>query len=107
MLTHKQHELLLFIHACLKETGIPPSFDEMKEALDLASTSGVPRLFSALEARGFIRRLPNRDRALEVIRVPVSMVPRLTRSKGYSPSVIQGGQGLPEPRGNATGSGLS
>src|SRR5690554_687633 len=107
MLTRKQHELLLFIHSRLKETGIPPSFDEMKEALDLASKSGIHRLISALEERGFIRRLPNRARALEVIRLPDSMVPGLARSKGFSPSVIQGGQSLPEPRGNATGSGLS
>jgi SOS-response transcriptional repressor LexA len=60
MLTRKQHELLMFIHERLKETGIPPSFDEMKEALDLASKSGIHRLITALEERGFIRRLPNR-----------------------------------------------
>ena len=70
MLTRKQHELLLFIHERLKETGIPPSFDEMKEALDLASKSGIHRLITALEERGFIRRLPNRARALEVLRLP-------------------------------------
>src|SRR5205814_9554603 len=70
MLTRKQHELLLFIHERLKETGIPPSFDEMKEALDLASKSGIHRLITALEERGFIRRLPNRARALEVLRMP-------------------------------------
>ncbi len=63
MLTRKQHELLLFIHERLKESGIPPSFDEMKEALDLASKSGIHRLITALEERGFIRRLPNRARA--------------------------------------------
>ena len=67
MLTRKQHELLLFIHERLKESGIPPSFDEMKEALDLASKSGIHRLITALEERGFIRRLPNRARALEVL----------------------------------------
>ena len=60
MLTRKQHELLIFIHERLKESGIPPSFDEMKEALDLASKSGIHRLITALEERGFIRRLPNR-----------------------------------------------
>lgn len=68
MLTRKQHELLRFIQVRLEETGISPSFEEMKEALDLKSKSGVHRLISALEERGFIRRLPNRARALEVIR---------------------------------------
>ncbi|MXO65981.1 transcriptional repressor LexA [Altericroceibacterium endophyticum] len=68
MLTAKQHELLLFIQRKLDESGISPSFEEMKEALDLKSKSGVHRLISALEERGFIRRLPNRARALEVLR---------------------------------------
>ena len=70
MLTAKQHELLLFIQRKLEETGISPSFEEMKDALDLKSKSGVHRLISALEERGFIRRLPNRARALEVTRQP-------------------------------------
>ena len=70
MLTAKQRELLLMIDTRLKETGISPSFDEMREALDLKSKSGVHRLISALEERGFIRRLPNRARALEVVKVP-------------------------------------
>jgi repressor LexA len=70
MLTRKQHDLLMFIHDRLSDTGISPSFEEMKEALDLASKSGVHRLISALEERGFIRRLANRARALEVIRMP-------------------------------------
>lgn len=70
MLTRKQHELLVFIHDRLSETGVSPSFEEMKEALDLKSKSGVHRLISALEERGFIRRLPNRARALEVVRMP-------------------------------------
>ena len=70
MLTAKQRELLLFIDARLKEGGISPSFDEMREALDLKSKSGVHRLISALEERGFIRRLPNRARALEVVKLP-------------------------------------
>lgn len=70
MLTAKQHELLRFIQHKLEETGISPSFEEMKEALDLKSKSGVHRLISALEERGFIRRLPNRARALEVLREP-------------------------------------
>ena len=70
MLTAKQHELLLFIQRKLEDSGISPSFEEMKEALDLKSKSGVHRLISALEERGFIRRLPNRARALEVLREP-------------------------------------
>jgi len=70
MLTRKQHELIRFIQLRLEETGISPSFEEMKEALDLKSKSGVHRLISALEERGFIRRLPNRARALEVLRQP-------------------------------------
>lgn len=70
MLTRKQHELLCFIHDRLADTGVSPSFEEMKEALDLKSKSGVHRLISALEERNFIRRLPNRARALEVLRMP-------------------------------------
>ena len=70
MLTAKQHELLNFIHERLSQTGVSPSFDEMREALDLKSKSGVHRLISALEERQFIRRLPNRARALEVVRMP-------------------------------------
>src|SRR5205809_6523337 len=70
MLTKKQSELLRFIHERLKETGVPPSFDEMKDALDLRSKSGIHRLVMALEERGFIRRLPNRARALEVLKMP-------------------------------------
>ena len=70
MLTAKQHDLLLFIDTRLKDGGISPSFDEMREALDLKSKSGVHRLISALEERGFIRRLPNRARALEVVKLP-------------------------------------
>ena len=70
MLTSKQHELLLFIQKKLEDSGISPSFEEMKEALDLKSKSGVHRLISALEERGFLRRLPNRARALEVLKNP-------------------------------------
>jgi repressor LexA len=70
MLTRKQHELIRFIQVRLEESGVSPSFEEMKEALDLKSKSGVHRLISALEERGFIRRLPNRARALEVLRQP-------------------------------------
>ena len=75
MLTAKQRELLLLIHQRLGETGVSPSFDEMREALDLKSKSGVHRLISALEERGFIRRLPNRARALEVVKLPDASSP--------------------------------
>ena len=75
MLTRKQHELLLFIHERLSETGVSPSFEEMKDALDLKSKSGVHRLIRALEERSFIRRLPNRARALEVVRMPEKVIP--------------------------------
>jgi repressor LexA len=97
MLTRKQQELLLFIHERLKESGVPPSFDEMKEALDLASKSGIHRLIIALEERGFIRRLPNRARALEVIKLPESYNPAIPHRKGFSPSVIEGSLGKPKP----------
>lgn len=70
MLTRKQHELICFIADRLNETGVSPSFEEMKDALELRSKSGVHRLISALEERGFLRRLPNRARALEVIKTP-------------------------------------
>jgi repressor LexA len=72
MLTRKQHDLLFYIHDVLTETGVSPSFEEMKAALDLKSKSGVHRLISALEERGFIRRLANRARALEVVKMPES-----------------------------------
>lgn len=90
MLTRKQHELLRFIHERLRETGVPPSFDEMKEALDLKSKSGIHRLIVALEERGFIRRLPNRARALEVVRLPEGVA---TSRGRFSPSVVEGGLG--------------
>jgi repressor LexA len=94
MLTRKQHELLMFIHERMKESGIPPSFDEMKDALDLRSKSGIHRLITALEERGFIRRLPNRARALEVIKLPDSMNPSLGgRRARFEPSVIEGNLG--------------
>ena len=76
MLTSKQHELLLFIHQRLAESGVSPSFEEMKEALDLKSKSGVHRLIGALEERQFLRRLPNRARALEVMRLPGDAAPQ-------------------------------
>ena len=75
MLTAKQRELLLFIEGRLKQDGVSPSFDEMREALDLKSKSGVHRLISALQERGFIRRLPNRARALEVLKLPEASAP--------------------------------
>jgi repressor LexA len=90
MLTRKQHELLRFIHERLREAGVPPSFDEMKDALDLKSKSGIHRLITALEERGFIRRLPNRARALEVIRLPESMANGPVRGR-FNPSVVEGG----------------
>lgn len=91
MLTRKQYELLLFINQRIKETGVSPSFDEMKEALDLRSKSGIHRLITALEERGFIRRLPHRARALEVVRLPETSSQTPPRQKGFSPSVIEGG----------------
>ncbi|MEM7191317.1 MAG: transcriptional repressor LexA [Pseudomonadota bacterium] len=94
MLTPKQKELLMFIHERLKESGVPPSFDEMKEALDLRSKSGIHRLITALEERGFVRRLPHRARAMEIIKLPES-VPQgvASRERGFSPSVIEGSLG--------------
>ena len=88
MLTAKQHELLRFIQRKLEETGISPSFEEMKEALDLKSKSGVHRLISALEERGFIRRLPNRARALEVVRQPEN-VAAAARAVPANDTVVQ------------------
>jgi repressor LexA len=90
MLTAKQKELLLFIHQRLKETGVSPSFDEMKEALDLASKSGIHRLITALEERGFLRRLPHRARALEVLKLPEAVAPAAPpRGRGaFKPTVV-------------------
>lgn len=98
MLTPKQKELLMFIHERLKESGVPPSFDEMKEALDLRSKSGIHRLITALEERGFVRRLPHRARAMEIIKLPES-VPQgvAARGRGFSPSVIEGSLGRTSP----------
>lgn len=99
MLTRKQHELLLFINARLEDTGISPSFDEMKEALDLKSKSGIHRLITALEERGFIRRLAHRARALEVVKLPETSAAASPASparedrpapRGFSPNVIPG-----------------
>ena len=95
MLTRKQFELLRFIHERLTEAGVPPSFDEMKDALDLRSKSGIHRLITALEERGFIRRLPNRARAIEVIKLPDSVAQGVGagRVRGFTPSVIEGNLG--------------
>lgn len=92
MLTRKQHDLLMFIHERMNSTGVPPSFEEMKDALDLKSKSGIHRLITALEERGFIRRLPNRARALEVLRLPDGLSSRTEApaQRGFAPEVIEG-----------------
>src|ERR1700690_1231502 len=95
MLTKKQSELLRFIHERLQDAGVPPSFDEMKEALDLRSKSGIHRLIMALEERGFIRRVANRARAIEVLRLPESATVSTPRGQRFSPSVISGNLGRP------------
>ena len=93
MLTKKQSELLRFIHERLQADGVPPSFDEMKDSLDLRSKSGIHRLILALEERGFIRRLANRARAIEVLRLPESATVASPRPQKFSPSVIKGDLG--------------
>ena len=91
MLTQKQKELLLFIHGRMQDEGVPPSFDEMKDALDLKSKSGIHRLITALVERGFIRRLPHRARAIEVIKLPESSnAGDGARRGGFQPTVIEG-----------------
>ena len=90
MLTRKQHELLVYINARLQETGICPSFDEMKDALGLKSKSGIHRLITGLEERGFVRRLPHRARALEILRLDDSTAASFT-PPGFDPKVIKGG----------------
>lgn len=93
MLTRKQHELLLFIHERLGQGGVSPSFDEMKDALNLKSKSGIHRLITGLEERGFIRRLPHRARALEVLRLPEGMENGAAAKAGrsrFQPNVIKG-----------------
>jgi repressor LexA len=92
MLTRKQHELLMFIHERIKESGVSPSFDEMKDALDLASKSGIHRLITALEERGFLRRLAHRARALEVVKLPqqaTTSAPAGGR-QAFKPQVVEG-----------------
>ena len=101
MLTKKQIQLLEFIQARMARDGVPPSFDEMKLALDLRSKSGIHRLVTALEERGFIRRLPHRARALEIVRLPDS----LSKGTGFQPRVIEGSvpeRPAPLPRGART-----
>ena len=101
MLTKKQYQLLMFIDERLRASGVSPSFDEMKDALDLKSKSGIHRLISGLEERGFIRRLPNRARALEVMRLPentdthasVHQIP--AAPQGFQPNVIKGDFSIP------------
>lgn len=92
MLTKKQHELICFIHDRLAESGVSPSFEEMKDALELKSKSGVHRLISALEERGFLRRLPNRARALEVVKMPERIEPRRAAAQSQAPK-----RAMPEP----------
>lgn len=90
MLTRKQLDLLTFINERLQKDGVPPSFDEMKEALDLRSKSGIHRLITALEERGFIRRLAHRARAIEIVRLPDAL-------GSFTPEVVQGGRTDPHP----------
>ena len=104
MLTRKQLDLLQFIQQRMQESGVPPSFDEMKDALDLKSKSGIHRLITALEERGFLRRLPNRARAIEVIRMPESLTgapaPKPAPAgevRRFTPSVVEGGRSKAMP----------
>ena len=92
MLTQKQKDLLMFINTRLQDAGVPPSFDEMKDALQLKSKSGIHRLITALEERGFIRRLPHRARALEVIKLPESENEEASTVKGNL-TVVEGSAG--------------
>lgn len=101
MLTKKQYQLLIYIDEKLRVSGISPSFDEMKDALDLKSKSGIHRLITGLEERGFIRRLPHRARALEVLRLPentdtpAAMRPSQPEPQGFTPNVIKGDFSIP------------
>ena len=88
MLTKKQNELLIYIHQNLRETGVAPSYEEMKDALDLRSKSGIHRLINALEERGFIRRLANRARAIEIIKLPTSST--INPKGNFQPEIIEG-----------------
>ena len=93
MLTSKQKELLLFINERINRDGVSPSFDEMKEALNLASKSGIHRLITALEERGFIKRLANRARALEVLKLPESAAPAAPPRGRHHRDAIAGRRG--------------
>jgi repressor LexA len=105
MLTRKQYELLMFIHERVRESGIPPSFDEMKEALDLKSKSGIHRLITALEERGFLRRMEKRARALEVLKLPDNMAetlrPATTRSQAQRAGTRHGRENRVDSRATA------
>lgn len=112
MLTRKQHELLMFIDRHLRATGFSPSFEEMKEALNLKSKSGIHRLITALEERGFLKRRAHRARALEVIRLPENLAPRPSPAPAqppapaFAPNVIRGNfapnlSGVPKPANEA------
>jgi repressor LexA len=90
MLTRKQYELLMFLHERIREAGVPPSFDEMKDALDLKSKSGIHRLITALVERGFIRRLEHRARAIEVIKLPENSGQAQRLRTGFSPTLVEG-----------------
>jgi repressor LexA len=94
MLTRKQLDLLEFIHKRVQRDGVPPSFDEMKEALDLRSKSGIHRLITALEERGFIRRLAHRARAIEIVKLPDA----LDKARTFVPKVIEGDKTVAPPR---------
>ena len=96
MLTRKQYDLLMFIHKRVQKDGVSPSFDEMKAALDLRSKSGIHRLITALEERGFIRRLPHRARAIEILRLPENVGDQPAVRGGFRPSVIDGDLSRPE-----------
>ncbi|MEM6438450.1 MAG: transcriptional repressor LexA [Pseudomonadota bacterium] len=98
MLTKKQLDLLKFIHDRVQRDGVSPSFDEMKEALDLRSKSGIHRLITALEERGFIRRLAHRARAIEIVKLPESMGGEPSSARpGFKPRVVEGGLGATRP----------
>ena len=99
MLTKKQLDLLEFINTRVQRDGVPPSFDEMKEALDLRSKSGIHRLITALEERGFIRRLAHRARALEIVKLPDAMTNAAARPAGFTPRTVTGGRPPAPPRG--------
>lgn len=88
MLTRKQHQLLMFIHERMQDQGVSPSFDEMKDALELKSKSGIHRLITGLEERGFLRRLPHRARALEILRLPDNMEPAERSRPGFAPRLV-------------------